>query len=250
MSDILSGVLGGGITAGGSLLQNWQNVKFQQEQNQITRDREDNAVQRRAADMQAAGINPLMAAGSPAATGVMQAPQMKSNVAGDAIEGARRTIDISQTAAAARLTSAQAKSVEIDNDLKQIPRTDRRVNPDGSINVVTEEEGSAYGDSKIRGWEADYQRYALEAMQSGRQADRFGNVEGVKDIQAQFDMNNKKELLDIEKKMKLMGATGKEIENAIQQKIKEQATVSTNWQTPEKWMNVAKLVGEFLKYLK
>ena len=59
--DILSGVMDAGNFALSMGAQAWQ--KQAQEK---TWEREDNAIQRRVADMKAAGINPLLAAGNPA----------------------------------------------------------------------------------------------------------------------------------------------------------------------------------------
>lgn len=70
---MLGGIIGGAlsaITSGvGMGLQAHQNKKNQEREDKIRREtweREDNAVQRRAKDMEMAGINPLLAAGDPA----------------------------------------------------------------------------------------------------------------------------------------------------------------------------------------
>ena len=53
---------------------NNQNIAFQQNENAITRAREDNAVQRAASDMTAAGLSKTLAAGNPASAQALQAP--------------------------------------------------------------------------------------------------------------------------------------------------------------------------------
>lgn len=53
---------------------NQENIAFQKEENEITRLREDNAVQRAAADMTAAGLSKTLAAGHPASAQSLQAP--------------------------------------------------------------------------------------------------------------------------------------------------------------------------------
>lgn len=57
---------------------NSQNIAFQQNENAIARAREDNAVQRAAADMQAAGLSKTLAAGNPASAASMTAPSGKA----------------------------------------------------------------------------------------------------------------------------------------------------------------------------
>lgn len=62
---------------------NNSNLAFQAQENEITRQREDNAVQRAAADMQAAGLSKTLAAGSPASStalspATLQTPQVEA----------------------------------------------------------------------------------------------------------------------------------------------------------------------------
>lgn len=57
---------------------NAQNIAFQQKENDITRAREDNAVQRAAADMQAAGLSKTLSAGNPASAAALNAPSVKA----------------------------------------------------------------------------------------------------------------------------------------------------------------------------
>lgn len=56
---------------------NKENLDFQREQNEIMRQREDNAIQRRSADLEKAGINKLLAGTDGAsASGGLGAPSM------------------------------------------------------------------------------------------------------------------------------------------------------------------------------
>lgn len=70
---------------------NDSNIKFQQAENEITRQREDNAVRRRASDMVAAGLSKTLAAGSPAAANALQAPQATLGMEGATMQASRRS---------------------------------------------------------------------------------------------------------------------------------------------------------------
>lgn len=57
---------------------NEQNIAFTKQENEITRQREDTAVQRAAADMTAAGFSKTLAAGQPASAAALSPPQVEA----------------------------------------------------------------------------------------------------------------------------------------------------------------------------
>jgi len=74
--NMIGGLFSSGINAISQNAQNNKNIAFQREQNEITRGREDNAIQRQMADAELAGVNPFALAGSSGASAAtMNAPQ-------------------------------------------------------------------------------------------------------------------------------------------------------------------------------
>lgn len=69
-------------TIAASALASLYNTYSQKKENQITREREDNAVSRRIADLEANGLSPTLAAGSAASAQNLQAPQTDRNAVG------------------------------------------------------------------------------------------------------------------------------------------------------------------------
>ena len=112
----LSGIPGALVGA----FQGERNLQFQKETQQTTWEREDNAVQRRVADLEEAGLNKVLAAGQPAQAGLTQAPQSQSDQQAMALM--QMKANISKTEAEAKYTDTQAKVAEstLPGNLKSI----------------------------------------------------------------------------------------------------------------------------------
>lgn len=157
MADVWGGVLGGALAAGGSIWNNERNIAFQREVNEkneaLMREawgREDTAVQRRAADMDAAGFNPVLATGAAASTMPAvraEAPEARENVGMSAIQGAMLTKDMAIKDRQAQLLQKQADAVDLDNQLKQ-----RTLDP--NVQVAVERAAQAVRETEIRNIEA------------------------------------------------------------------------------------------------
>jgi len=116
-----TGILGAGIGAASAAWEGHKNREFQAEANAkneaLMREgwgREDTAVQRQAADMEAAGLSKTLAAGGGASSGSpIRVEPLKSNagqVAKQAMEGAAWTKNIAQTEAQNKLIAEQTKT--------------------------------------------------------------------------------------------------------------------------------------------
>lgn len=155
MDPILgSAIIGAGANLIGGLVSGSQNYKlgkrqleWQQYAQQKTWEREDNAVQRRVADLKAAGMNRLLAAGSGASTSApvhVDAPQAPdlSGIGNPMLQYAqtkmalnKQQADISQTEAQTRLLTGQLATVTKQNELLQRTLDWYKDHPDSAPNI-------------------------------------------------------------------------------------------------------------------
>jgi hypothetical protein len=137
IGTIIGGLIGAGTAAYNAAKQeeinekNWerqqqvnqQNIDFQREQNDLTRAREDNAIQRRVADLKASGLNPLLAAGQGAASAPLTAPRSETStmeahkfneaaMMGATLDAAKAQTEINYMKAQTEKTKAEADSVK------------------------------------------------------------------------------------------------------------------------------------------
>lgn len=129
-------LLGGGlIGAAGSIYNNERNLDYQRQAQdynkwaqQQTWNREDNAVQRRTADLRAAGLSPTLAAGSSAQAGSPTKidPSVSSDALGTEgfISGTTRAAQTQQSIAAAEAARATA-ALNTANIQKTVAETER-----------------------------------------------------------------------------------------------------------------------------
>lgn len=112
--NILAGV--SSATGVYNAYQNYQNQKYNKELQSKMFSREDNAIQRRVADLRAAGLSPVLAAGSAADAGPVvktDAPRME-DVSSNIMSLMKMKADISTTEAQKELIDMQKKKTEMD----------------------------------------------------------------------------------------------------------------------------------------
>lgn len=119
---IASSIIGGIVTAVGTHKTNQtsreisnQNIQFQQQENEITRLREDNAHVRAAQDLQAAGLSKTLAAGNPASAAALTAPQANYEYK-DPMQKAIEKMNLEQTIMDLRSLKADVAKKEAETD--------------------------------------------------------------------------------------------------------------------------------------
>jgi len=119
-----------GVGAGAGLWEGWRNREFQRETNEhneaLMREswaRDDTAIQRQAADMEAAGLSKTLAAGGGAANSGpirLEAPKASHGVVDSAMQAAQSVKSIAQTEAATEVTRQVGRKAKAEADMAVI----------------------------------------------------------------------------------------------------------------------------------
>ena len=115
--------------------QQYQNLKYQKKLQKQIFEREDNATQRRVADLQAAGLSPVLAAGSAAGSGAVvntAAPQGNTRALQNVLEIQQMRKNIAKTQAETGLLNKQRE--KIDPEISQLKAAKAKTDSDAYLN--------------------------------------------------------------------------------------------------------------------
>ncbi|WNK14915.1 MAG: DNA pilot protein [Microvirus sp.] len=198
-----AGALAGGIGGAGAGWSASANANAQKDANfqnmQLTREswaRDDSAVQRRAADMQAAGFNPMLAAGSPAGNSVPQSVKpVQQNYIGDVTDAVLKGV---QTGKALSETEGQSYSNQLAKDTLQAKRTIARVDAmNASLGLYAKSDDPFKKGLTDMNMQGDYGSYLVEARKaliSQLRAEGYSSsTKGFQSALAEFDAKWAKE---------------------------------------------------------
>lgn len=131
------------ITGAANYWQQRKNYKFQKKVQYETWNREDMGVRRRVEDLRAAGLSPVLAAGSAAPSGPISTvtpPQIEESPVQAALQAMTMATNISQTQAQTELmmaqkakTSAEARTAKMDANLYEKTGVSPNASPIGKI---------------------------------------------------------------------------------------------------------------------
>ena len=179
MDPITIGLIASGVlAAGGGLLSFFgakkqsqtnqqiasQNVQAQQTENEITREREDNAVQRRARDLELAGLSKTLAAGSAASSQALTAPKNEfqaQNLGSAALQGMSQGAQVAQQVANVQNTVAQTKAQQLTNDTYM----EKHFTDMNYKKAVTDE---AKASARLKSIEGDYKAKEIQSLIDSR----------------------------------------------------------------------------------
>lgn len=112
IGKMVKGSFGSILSAGASLLGSHWQMEFEKDMQNQTWAREDNAVQRRVADLKAAGLSPVLAAGSAASSSMPIRSEAREDMASKAIQSFLLAKDIAQRNENIATTRVQRELIE------------------------------------------------------------------------------------------------------------------------------------------
>lgn len=162
---------------------NETNIDFQREENALTREREDNAYQRAALDLQRAGLSKTLAAGHPASAASLPAPNMQALNNQFRYESALQKLDLAE-----RLQNMIVSRETINQNWKRIENETNETN--AKIDNL-KAQSSMYG-SQVELNEKLSVLYGIEGKYKAKQieADISSALQAVAESKSRVGLNN------------------------------------------------------------
>lgn len=158
-----------------------ENLDWQKSVQEQTWAREDNAVQRRAADLKAAGLSPVLAAGSAAQAGPVVSTQAPTAEPGRGHEAAaavmqmlKAKVDISRTEAETEAIKAQADRTRVQSDIDQQLLKFQPLRSESELGLIGANTTAARVQAALHGVEAERERHDLKLSEDAGVATRPG----------------------------------------------------------------------------